>query len=314
MPTVLTVTFSPCIDKNIEVPELISERKLMSSVPVLSPGGGGINVARVLRRFEKEVIAIYPCGGYTGKYFNDLMNEERVSSIIINTTGMTRENLIISETKTRKQFRLGTPATPLLPSEYEQVINEVERIVSFRFLVVSGSLPPGVENDVMSRLSLLARKRNAKFIVDTKGEPLKHALESGVFLIKPNLAELASLAGRSYINEDEVEKVGLQLLHNSNCEAMAVSMGMNGALLISKNETYRIQAPPVTHVSTVGAGDSMVAGIITGLLENFALWDAVKFGVACGTAATMQAGSQLCKPEDARRLFDSFFCRNLSEA
>lgn len=313
MPTVLTVTFSPCIDKNIEVPELISERKLISSVPVLSPGGGGINVARVLRRFEKEVIAIYPCGGYTGKYFNDMMNEERVSSFVINTAGMMRENLIISETKTRKQFRLGTPATPLLPYEYEQVIKEAERIVSFRFLVVSGSLPPGVEIDVMSRLSLLARKRNAKFIVDTKGEPLRHALESGVFLIKPNLGELASLAGLSCINEDEVDKVGLQLLHNSNCEAMVVSMGMNGALLVSKNATYKIQAPPVMPVSTVGAGDSMVAGIITGLLDDFTLLKAVKFGVACGTAATMQAGSQLCEPEDARRLFDSFFCGNLRE-
>lgn len=302
MPTILTITFSPCIDKNIEVPELIPEKKLLASIPVLSPGGGGINVARVLRRFDKEVIAIYPCGGYTGKYMNEMLNAERVSSFVINTSGMTRENLIISETSTRKQFRLGTPPTPLTPAEYEQLFCEVERIVSFSFLVVSGSFPPGVGDDAIPRLSSLAIKKKAKLIVDTKGSPLRQALDADAFLIKPNIGELAVLAGLPMIREDEVAKIGRGLLANARCGAIVVSMGAKGALLITKQYTLQIAAPPVERISTVGAGDSMVAGIIAGLTENFSLPDAVKFGVACGTAATLNSGSQLCEQEDVRRL------------
>lgn len=303
MPSVITITFSPCIDNNIEVPELVPEKKLSCSAPVLTPGGGGINVARVLHRFGKEVVAIYPSGGYTGKYLNDMMNAQRVASFIVSTAQMTRENIIVTESSSCNQYRLGTPPVPLEATECEQLLAEVERMVSFQYLIVSGSFPPEMNLDVMPRLSRLAAKRNARLIVDTKGEPLKQALLSGVFLIKPNIGELAALTGRTFLEKNEVETAAKKLLEEFNCKMITVSMGESGAMLITKSMAQTIQAPQVKKMSTVGAGDSMVAGIVAGLIDNYSITDAVKFGVACGTAATLKKGSSLCEQEDAIRLF-----------
>ncbi len=304
MPSTLTVTFIPCIDKYIDVAELIPDKKLVCSSPILSPGGGGINVARVLKRFGKEVVAFYPSGGYTGKYLNEMMHEQHVEVFTVNTTEATRENIIVNETHSRRQFRLGTPSVALAPAEYEKLMTELERNISFRYLVISGSFPPGVEKDAITRLSILARNRNARLIVDTKGEPLKQALASGVFLLKPNIGELAGLAGRSYLPESDVESTARGLLNSHPCEAMLVSMGEAGAMLITKTSTSKIAAPSVIRVSTVGAGDSMVAGIVAGLTDNYSLDEAVRFGVACGTATTLRKGTALCELEDALRLYN----------
>lgn len=303
MSSIVTVTFSPCIDKSASVPSLIPEKKLKCSAPKLEAGGGGINVARAIKKLGGEAIAIFPSGGYTGKFFNHLLENEKISSRIIETENETRENFIILEEKTNQQYRFGMPGTALKETEWQQCLNEVEKIKDVEFIVASGSLPPGVPQDIYARLAVMAKMKNAKLVVDTSGEALRQVAREGVYLLKPNLGELCSLMGIEKIDTDKIEGMAKQVITKGHCEVLVVSMGAAGAMLVTKNIVEKIVPPQVIRKSTVGAGDSMVAGIVFYLSLGKNLVEAAQFGVACGTAATMNAGTELCRKEDAERLF-----------
>ncbi len=302
MPTVVTVTFSPCVDKTIFIEQLIPDRKLKCGHVQLDPGGGGVNIARVLRRFNIDATAIFPSGSYTGKFLEEMLLTEKVPFLTVATQIQTRENIVIAETSSGKQYRLGMTAVPVTSSQSEKLIKLVEDIPSLEFLVVSGSLPDNIDVNIMSRLSIIAEKKKAKFIVDTKGEPLQQAIRSGVFLVKPNLGELAALAGTSFLQDNEIEATARQIMASGKCKAMIISMGERGAMLVTAGHSEMVIAPPVKRKSTVGAGDSMVAGILLGLTRNYALTEALRLGVACGTAATLNEGSRLCEPQDVYAL------------
>ena len=305
MSKIVTVTFSPCIDKTTSVPALLPEKKLRCSPPILQPGGGGINVARAIKKLGGEAIAVYPAGGYTGKYFNALLQKENVPVIIIDSKNETRENIIVVDDSTNQQYRFGMPGTELTADEWQQCLNAIEKKEGIEFIVASGSLPPGVPLDIYARLAILAKKKNAKLIVDTSGKALKHATDEGVYLMKPNLGELASLVGIEKIDQHEVVTLGKNLIQKGSCEILVVSMGEKGATLITINENYHIIPPQVKRKSTVGAGDSMVAGLVLALSKQQSLKEVLKFAVACGAAATMNPGTELCKKEDVEMIIQT---------
>ena len=303
MSSIVTITFSPCIDKSTSVPALIPEKKLKCAVPELEAGGGGINVARAIKKLGGEPIAVFPSGGYTGKLFNHLLERENIPSVIIETVHETRENIIVLEGSTNDQYRFGMPGTELYENEWKQCLKAVEEIKDAEFIIASGSLPPGVPLNIYAQLAKIAKSLNAKFVVDTSGEPLKHAADEGVYLLKPNLGELASLAGKKELNPDEVQDKAKEIIAKGKCDVMVVSMGAAGAMLVTKEINQMITPPSVKRKSTVGAGDSMVAGIVYYLSQGKNLRDAVQYGVACGTAATMNPGTELCRKGDADRLY-----------
>ncbi|MGB5007367.1 MAG: hexose kinase [Ferruginibacter sp.] len=303
MASIITITFSPCIDKSTSIPTLIPEKKLRCAVPKLEPGGGGINVARAIQKLGGSAVAIFPSGGYTGKFFNHLMEKENVPSVIIETGNETRENIIVLDDSTNNQYRFGMPGTRLTETEWQQCLQEVEAIKNAEFIIASGSLPPGVPLNIYAQLAKIAKSNHAKFIVDTSGEALQHAADEGVFMLKPNLGELSSLAGKTELQPDDVKDIAMGMIAAGKCEVMAISMGAAGAMLVTKNIHAIIKPPPAERKSTVGAGDSMVGGIVFYLSEGKNLLEAVQYGVACGTAATMNTGTELCKKEDADRLY-----------
>jgi 6-phosphofructokinase 2 len=171
--------------------------------------------------------------------------------------------------------------------------------------VVSGSLPENLSSIIFKRISEVFGEKKPKIVVDTSGDALKFALENGAYLIKPNHKELAKLLGLDKIEHNEVESAAKALIEKYNCEIVVVSMGPNGALLFDKNNKYFSAAPKVEKKSTVGAGDSMVGGMVWALSQNLPLSDVLKWGVACGSAATMNEGTQLFKKEDAEKLYFS---------
>ena len=305
MSKIVTLTFSPCIDKTTSVPELIPEKKLKCSSPILEPGGGGINVARAIKKLGGEVVAVYPAGGYTGKHFNALMENENVPAIIIETKNETRENIIVVDESKNQQYRFGMPGTELTKDEWQRCLNVIEKESGIEFIIASGSLPPGVPLDIYAKLAIISKKKNAKLIVDTSGDALKHAADAGVYLLKPNLGELASLLGLEKIEMNEVVSSGKTLIQKGNCEVLVISMGDKGAMLITKNEDHHIIPPQVKRKSTVGAGDSMVAGLVLALSQKLSYKDVLKYGISCGTAATMNPGTQLCNKEDVETIFNS---------
>ncbi len=304
MPAIVTITFSPCIDKSTTVPALIAEKKLQCTNPKLEPGGGGINVARAIKKLGGEAIAIYPAGGYSGNYFKALMQNENVQSVIIESANETRENIIVLEESTNQQYRFGMPGTTLLENEWQQCLTTVQEMKNVEYIVASGSLPPGVPVDIFARIAAIAHKNNAKLIVDTSGEALKQAVNEGLYMIKPNLGELSSLLGKEELNIELVDDAARTIIAKGKCEVVVVSMGPAGAMLVTKELALQIMPPAVKRKSTVGAGDSMVAGMVLSLAENKSLTETVQYGVACGTAATMNPGTELCRKEDADYLYN----------
>lgn len=302
--SIVTLTFSPCIDKTTSVHDLIPEKKLRCSEPVFDPGGGGINVARAVIKLGGNAKAIYPSGGCTGQLFDKLLAEENVPCIRIPTNSETRENFIVVEETSGKQFRFGTPGTFLAEEEWKACVRAVEEQAPHaEFIVASGSLPPGVPLDVFSNLSLVARKNNAKLIVDTSGEALKHAVNAGVFLVKPNLNELGALTGEPVAGTEQIISAAKKMISLYRCKVVVVSMGSAGAIMITEDHIEKISTPKIDVKSTVGAGDSMVAGIVVSLINNKSLLEAVQYGVACGSSATMNPGTELCNKKDADQLF-----------
>lgn len=303
MSSIVTITFSPCIDRYATVAQLIPDSKLKCSSSVLQPGGGGINVARVVKKLGGEVTAIYPSGGYTGAHFNRLLAKEDIPAVVVETESETRENFIIMDESANKQYRFGMPGSELKKKEWSHMLSILEDIADVGYIVASGSLPPGVPEDIFGRIANIARERAIKLILDTSGEPLKYALDEGVFLIKPNLRELSFLAGNKPLTGDDIWKQGQLLIQQHKAQVVVVSMGEKGAWLIKKDSRQLITPPPADKKSTVGAGDSMVAGMVWMLAQGSSTKEAAEYGVACGTAATLKPGTELCSKEDADRFY-----------
>lgn len=302
MHPIVTITFSPCIDKNTTVPLIVPEKKLRCAQPAYEPGGGGINIARAIRQLGGDALAVYPAGGYSGKFLQQLLEEQGVPQRVIEVDGPTRENMIVVDETTNAQYRFGMPGAPMSEVELQECLDAIEKLEGMKYLVASGSLPPGVPVEVFARLAAIAKQKGARFIADTSGEALKQATSEGVFLLKPNLAELSSLVGREEIHLERVDDVAREIIAKGECQMVAVSLGASGAVLVTEEEVVMVTPPPVRKLSTVGAGDSMVAGMILALAEGKSNTEVLCMGVAAGTSATMNPGTQLCHKEDVEKM------------
>lgn len=218
--------------------------------------------------------------------------------------GNTRENFSVLDSTTGAQYRFVMPGASMAEDQFDQCLDAVRQLDPVPDIIVaSGSLPEGAPDDIFARIASLAKGMNAKLIVDTSGPALKKAMEAGVFLLKPNLAELSALSGREHLQLHEVEQAAKEIIERGYCEVMVVSLGAGGAMLVTRDQMLRIAAPTVKKLSTVGAGDSMVGGMAWMLEQGASYADMVRFGVACGTAATMNAGTQLFNASDAHALY-----------
>lgn len=303
MSRIVTITMNPSIDTSCRAEQVVAERKLRCLHTGQEPGGGGINISRAICRLGGTSLAMFPAGRIFGTLLRELLDGEGVEYRHIPIQGETRENFSVLEQSTNRQYRFGMQGPRLYSKEWKGLLDQLDDVnPAPEYIVASGSLPPGVPDTFYARLARKASSMNAKFIVDTSGQALKLALQSPLFLIKPNVRELGSITGEDIPDDEGQEESARRLVHTGNCKAVVVSRGAGGVLLVTAEETIRFNAPSVRVVSKVGAGDSMVAGIILALSRENSLIEAVKFGVACGTAAVMTPGSELCRKEDVERL------------
>ncbi len=302
MSKIITITFAPSIDKSASVSEMIPDKKMRCSASNSELGGGGINVARVINRLGGEVTAIFPSGGYTGMFFNHLLENEKVPFISIQSKNETKENFVILDEATNKEYRFGMPSNALFEDEWKNVLKAIENHKNVDFIIASGSLPPGIPMDIYAKLSKISKTINAKFIVDTSGEALKNAVDEGVYLLKPNLEELGILLEIIDLKIENIEVAARELMAKNQIEIVVVSLGANGAMLVTKDEVFTVKPPKIKVKSTVGAGDSMVAGIVFGLSNNMSLLECLQYGIASGTTTTMNSGTALCEKKDVDKL------------
>jgi 6-phosphofructokinase 2 len=304
MKRIVTLTINPAVDKSARVEQVVPERKLRCRMPRFDPGGGGINVSRAIKTLGGESVALFPYGGPLGQMLQKLLGEEGIQQIPVPIAGLSRENLIVYEESSGQQFRFGMPGPKLEEDEWRQCLEMLSDLdPKPDYVVASGSLPPGVPTDFYARVSRAASDRGIRLILDSSGEALRLAANVEVYLLKPNLRELRSLGDEGDNEPFDPEKAAMKLVQNRNIQIVVVSLGAAGALLVSSEGAERFHAPTVPIESKVGAGDSMVAGIVLRLAQGVPLRDAVRFGVAAGAAAVMTPGTELCRKEDTERLF-----------
>lgn len=301
--TVITLTLNPSIDKTFSVDRMIPDRKLVGTDVRDYPGGGGVNVARVLSRFDVPVLAYWSDGGNIGQRLGKLLDAEKVSHEPVPVADDVRENYIILDKSTENLYRFGMPGPTLSEKERDRWMKTVREIpASSQYVVFSGSLPGGASLDWFEEL-LRAVPKGPRIIVDSKKEDLRRALEVGVYLIKPNMHELEEMVGQEITCDAEVEQACHDIIGKGGAEVVVVSLGPAGALLVTADAVERFSAPAVRLESPVGAGDSMVGGMVAALAEGRSLSDAVKFGVAAGAATAMTEGTELCHREGVERLY-----------
>lgn len=299
---IVTLTINPAVDISTSVKKMTPFTKMRCTQAHRDPGGGGINVARVLKRLGSEAPAIYPAGGVTGRLLETLVEGEGVRSMVIPARNDTREDITIFDETTREQFRLVFPGAALSEYEWQQCLDEISRVSpQAAFVIASGSLPAGVPADFYGRVAQ-ASKGLAKVIVDTSGNSLKAALDVGIYLIKPNLREFQELAGITAADEASLIEAGHRLFDRYRIELIALSMGAAGALLLTPNIALRANSLAIAPISVSGAGDSFLGAMMWSLTNSDNLETALRYGVAGGSAALLNPGTELCLGEDVHRL------------
>ncbi len=306
MKTIVSMTLNPTIDKSSSVDHVVAERKLYCRPPRFDPGGGGVNVARAVKKLGGRSLLLYPAGGLAGKRLQQLLDEEGLDHRPFPIKGMNRESLVILEESTGQQYRFGMPGPSLQDKEWEPFLQELATMEPAPdYLVASGSLPPGVPCDFFARVARIGKNRGARTIVDVSGKALEAALQEGVFLIKPNVREFRELLGKQLEEESQIKLEAQKMVRSGRCKVLVISLGAAGALVVSDEFTEHLLPPTVPIVSKVGAGDSMVAGIVLSLARGNPLRESLLFGVAAGTAAVMTPGTELCRKEDVERLYEN---------
>ena len=301
---VLTLTMNPVLDRNTSVKIVMPDKKVRCSKPELKPGGGGINVSSAIQKLGYESAACVLAGGTNRGKMEDLLSKLNIKTHIVDSGTDSRENLLVCDETTNQMYRFIMPGEDVITEE-EKILQEIKDIaINYNYVVASGSLLPGISTDFYANLAKFFKENDIKFILDASGAALKNAIQEGVYLIKPNLRELANLVGKDKLTGIDQEIAAQEILEKQQANIIVLSLGAKGAMLAQHGHVIEYVSPPTMPiVSSVGAGDSMVGGIVAGFIKGFWPTEAIRYGVAAGTAAAMQPGSELCTKEDTDRIW-----------
>jgi 6-phosphofructokinase 2 len=302
MPVVLALALNPAIDVSSEAETVRTQHKVRTFQETYDPGGGGINVARVITELGGDVEVLCLAGGVTGEVLEELLERDKVRRRLIRIAGNTRISFTVHETRTGLEYRFVANGPTLQPEELEACLDAV-RTIEYRYFVASGSLPMGAPPDFLARIARIVAEKGARFVLDSSGAGLGTTLgQAPVFLVKPSLNELQTLVGRT-LADDEIESAARDLVERGWAELVAVSMGPAGALLAAPHGAWRVPAIAVEARSTVGAGDSFLGAMTLALADGKAPEDALHLGIAAGAAAVLRPGTKLCRRENVMRFY-----------
>jgi 6-phosphofructokinase 2 len=302
MKPIVTLTLNPAIDSSCEADEVRPVRKIRTFGERYDPGGGGINVARVIRELGGDALAVYLAGRLTGQAFSHMVDGVGLQHRTVPIRGATRVAHTVYERSSGQEYRFVPQGPEIHDGEWQASLRELQDL-EFKYLVASGSLPGGVPDDFYAQVARLAVDKGARFVLDTSGAALERALESGVYLVKPNLRELETAVGRALREPAEQEEAARQLIARGRAEIVTVSLGADGALLATGAACFRLRAPKVKPKSAVGAGDSFVGAMTLGLAQGWTAQDAFTLAVATGTATLLTMGTELCRRADVERIY-----------
>jgi 6-phosphofructokinase 2 len=304
MAEIVTVTFNPAVDIATTIERIIDTHKLRCTAARRDPGGGGINVARVIQRLGGDCTGVYLAGGATGQILRRLLDAEGFVGECIEIAEETRENFCVFEQCSGLEYRFVLPGPTLTEDEWQRCTDVIDKLeVPPRYLVMSGSLPPGAPVDIYARLARVAATRGTRVVLDTSGPALAAALQSGVWAIKPSLNELRDLTGQPLGDETEWIAAARDIVRNGQVQIVALTLGQQGALLVTSDRCLRATGLAVKVSSSIGAGDSFVAAFVWAMNRDASLDEAFRYGMAAASATLLHAGTALCERLDIERSY-----------
>ncbi|MDO8887910.1 MAG: 1-phosphofructokinase family hexose kinase [Hydrogenophaga sp.] len=294
---------NPSVDVSTHTERVVPADKLRCGPARRDAGGGGLNVARVVQRLGGRSSALFPAGGPAGDWLVSHLQAAGLPVRRVTLADDTRENFTVQALDTGAEFRFVLPGPTLTESEWAACLGAIETLAHLPAVVVaSGSLPPGVPTDFYARLAAIVRSRGSRLVLDSSGPALAAGVAAGVYLVKPNLREMSDLTHRPLDTPTQWRDAAQALVDQGRAEVVALTLGEQGALLVTQDGAWRAEALPITVASSVGAGDSFVGALVWALQRDESLPDAFTWAVAAGSAALLTPGTGLCLVEDVRRL------------
>jgi len=289
-PKIVTITLNPAVDIASVTERVEPAHKLRTSAEQYDPGGGGVNVARVVHDLGGQARALLLVGGATGLLYEELLGAHGVPFDAIPIRGRTRVALNVRESTTGEEFRFVPEGPVVSPEEWQSVLTRLESMEA-DWVVASGSLPRGVPEDFYARAAAIARKRGQRFVLDTSGGPLKAALGHGITLAKPSRREFEALIGVTLPDDTALAEAAQTMIRRGDVDMLVISLGPAGAVMATSGSVLRLPAVEVAVQSAVGAGDSFVAAMTLSLARGDSPANAFAMGVAAGAAAVMSGGT-----------------------
>lgn len=302
---IYTVTLNPSIDYIVHVDDMQLGKLNHMNKSLKVPGGKGINVSRILQRLDSPSTALGFLGGFTGEFIADRLDKEGIRSQF---TWIAEDSRINIKLKGAVETEINNPGPQITAEEAQALKAALDILSKDDIVILSGSVPPSLPKGFYQDLIALIQQKKAQFVIDTTGVALLQALSYQPLLIKPNNDELAALYHTSFASVEDIIPYGKKLVA-AGAQNVIISMGSAGALFFNGREIYQAEAVKGVVKNSVGAGDSMIAGFISGYEDGRDLVDAFRLGVACGSATAFS--EDLAKAEEIRTLLPKVTIKQL---
>ncbi len=302
MKPIVTLTLNPCIDGASQADAVRPTRKIRTRDERYDPGGGGINVARVIAELGGATLPVFLSGGATGPVLDAMLRERGFDTRPVPVADHTRISHAVYETSSGLEYRFVPEGPEVTAAEWTACLDTL-RALDFDWLVASGSLPRGLAPGCLTEVAALAAERGARFVLDTSGPALAPTLASGgVYLAKPSIGEFRALAGAPLGTVVEIAAAAHALIASDNIAILAISMGHHGALLATADHAWTLAPPPLPVQSATGAGDAFLGAMVLTLARGGTPLEALAQAVAAGGATVLTPGTGLCRHDDVTRI------------
>ncbi len=293
---IYTVTLDPLLERVVGVEELVYDDVNRIIEERKKPGGKGIDVSRVIKELGGQSVALGFAGGYNGLELSDMLVDEGIATDFIRINKETRSSIAIHQQKKKVQTLLSTSCPRVDRAEVDSLLEKVREIPSGSHVVLGGNMPDGMNDDFFAQLIAVLKEKDIKVFLDSDGKSLKLGVNAGPYLVKPNIFELNRLAQTTVKEVKEIAEVVKPF--RDIVDYIIVSMGARGAVGFSKEGDYHAMPPKVKVRNSLGAGDSLLGGAVSVMSRSGSFKEALKVGVACGTATALGISGSLCRKTD----------------
>ncbi len=299
---ILTVTLNAAIDKRYVVEEVRTGEVNRVKECVYTPGGKGLNVSKPVAIYGAEVTATGFVGGHAGHYIEDALEPFGIKSAFYHMEAESRSCINIWDEKNQLQTEFLEPGFTVTEADFERFLEHFQGLAADADVVtISGSVPKGLDGTAYQRMVKLVREAGKPVILDTSGKLLEQGIKAAPTMIKPNLDEIRMLTGKDCTDPEEIIEAA-KVLHGRGIRIVTVSLGGDGAVVVSDEGAYRARVPRIHAVNTVGCGDSMTAGFALGLSEGLSIKETLRKASAVSAAAAMREETGFFVKEDMERL------------